>query len=85
MEAINPGSLMNMDNDEKEHWMDAIRAELKFFEDLEAFDEVTQEEAKVMKREGSYPKKLLARLFLVKKPTAQDHNGWKPKARVVCC
>eukprot|EP00975_Prorocentrum_lima_P020995 4420334-Prorocentrum_lima.AAC.1 len=23
--------------------------------------------------------------FWEKKPSPQDHNGWKPKARVVCC
>eukprot|EP00975_Prorocentrum_lima_P070203 12930685-Prorocentrum_lima.AAC.1 len=30
-----PGTLMNMDNDEKELWVEYIRAELKSFEDLE--------------------------------------------------
>eukprot|EP00975_Prorocentrum_lima_P010990 2335470-Prorocentrum_lima.AAC.1 len=34
---------------------------------------------------GSYPKKLPARLILVKKPSPRDHHGWKPKASVVCC
>eukprot|EP00975_Prorocentrum_lima_P067355 12914437-Prorocentrum_lima.AAC.1 len=67
MEAINLGSLMKMDNEEKEQWIDTIRAELKSFEDLEVFDEVTQEEANAMKKEGSQPKKLPARLILVKK------------------
>eukprot|EP00975_Prorocentrum_lima_P024848 5218954-Prorocentrum_lima.AAC.1 len=74
-----------MDKDETEQWIDAIKAELKLFEDMDVFDEVTQEEAKVMKKEGSHPQRLPARLILVKKPSAQDHNGWKPKARVVCC
>eukprot|EP00975_Prorocentrum_lima_P053143 11146330-Prorocentrum_lima.AAC.1 len=41
MEAINPGTLMIMNDDEKELWTDSIRAELKSFEDLEVFDEVT--------------------------------------------
>eukprot|EP00975_Prorocentrum_lima_P018316 3858292-Prorocentrum_lima.AAC.1 len=63
-----------MDNDEKEQCIDAIRAELKSFQDLDVFDEVAQEEAPVMKKEGSHPKKLLARLILVTKPSAQDHN-----------
>eukprot|EP00975_Prorocentrum_lima_P031862 6688129-Prorocentrum_lima.AAC.1 len=53
MEAINPGNLVNMDDEEKEHWIDAIKAELKLFEDLDVLDEVTQEEAHIMKREGS--------------------------------
>eukprot|EP00975_Prorocentrum_lima_P068007 12918268-Prorocentrum_lima.AAC.1 len=64
MEAINPGTFMKMDNYEKEQWIDAIRAELKSFKDLEVFDEVTTEEMKIMKRKGSYPKKLPARLIL---------------------
>eukprot|EP00975_Prorocentrum_lima_P045924 9606805-Prorocentrum_lima.AAC.1 len=38
-----------------------------------------------MKQKGRYPKRLPARLILVKKQSAQDHNGWKPKARGVCC
>eukprot|EP00975_Prorocentrum_lima_P064430 12897522-Prorocentrum_lima.AAC.1 len=38
-----------------------------------------------MRKEGSYLKKLPARLILVKKRSAQDHDGWTPKARVVCC
>eukprot|EP00975_Prorocentrum_lima_P000440 83689-Prorocentrum_lima.AAC.1 len=63
-----------MDNDEKELWIESIRAELKSFEDLEVFDEVIPEEARTMRQGGSCPKKLLARLILVKKPSAQDHN-----------
>eukprot|EP00975_Prorocentrum_lima_P049668 10393203-Prorocentrum_lima.AAC.1 len=38
-----------------------------------------------MRDKGRYPKRLPARLILAKKPSAQDHNGWQPKARVVCC
>eukprot|EP00975_Prorocentrum_lima_P047471 9925749-Prorocentrum_lima.AAC.1 len=45
MEAINPWSLVKMDDDEKGPWIDAIKAELKSSEDLDVFDEVTQEEA----------------------------------------
>eukprot|EP00975_Prorocentrum_lima_P065500 12903821-Prorocentrum_lima.AAC.1 len=82
MEAINPGTWMKMDNDEKEQWTDSIRAELRSFEDLEVFDEVTYDEVRTMRQRGSYPQKLPARLILVKKPSPQDHNGWKPKARV---
>eukprot|EP00975_Prorocentrum_lima_P016614 3522900-Prorocentrum_lima.AAC.1 len=44
-----------MDNDEKEQWIDAMRAELKSFGDLDVFDEVAQEEAKVMKTKGRQP------------------------------
>eukprot|EP00975_Prorocentrum_lima_P031968 6713182-Prorocentrum_lima.AAC.1 len=57
MEAINPGTLMKMDNDEKEQWIESIRAELKSFEDLEVFDEVTLDEVRVLRQRGSYPKK----------------------------
>eukprot|EP00975_Prorocentrum_lima_P010092 2150962-Prorocentrum_lima.AAC.1 len=64
MEAINPGTLMKMDNDAKEQWIDAIRAELTSFEDLEVFNEVTPEEVKGMKQEGIHPKRLPARLTL---------------------
>eukprot|EP00975_Prorocentrum_lima_P041915 8809072-Prorocentrum_lima.AAC.1 len=64
MEAINPGSLMNMEDDEKELWTESIRAELKSFEDLEVFDEVTPEEVRTMKQKGRYPKRLPARLIL---------------------
>eukprot|EP00975_Prorocentrum_lima_P048145 10069348-Prorocentrum_lima.AAC.1 len=74
-----------MEDDEKELWTESIRAELKPFEDLKVFDEVTPEDVRAMKQKGSYPKKLPARLILVKKPSAQHHNGWKRKARVVCC
>eukprot|EP00975_Prorocentrum_lima_P056990 11957353-Prorocentrum_lima.AAC.1 len=63
-----------MADEEKELWIESIRAGLKSFEDLEVFDEVTSEEVKAMKQGGSYPKKLPARLILVKKPSAQDHN-----------
>eukprot|EP00975_Prorocentrum_lima_P006587 1414138-Prorocentrum_lima.AAC.1 len=38
-----------------------------------------------MKREGIHPKRLRARRILVKKSDPQEHNGWTPKARVVCC
>eukprot|EP00975_Prorocentrum_lima_P043301 9091448-Prorocentrum_lima.AAC.1 len=82
METINPGNLMKMDDEEKEEWIEAIRAELKSFEEMEVFDEVTQEEVSEMKKVGGQMKRLPARLILVKKPSAQDHNGWKPKARV---
>eukprot|EP00975_Prorocentrum_lima_P065550 12904085-Prorocentrum_lima.AAC.1 len=81
MEAINPGALMKMDNDEKEQRIEAIRAEMTSFEDLEVFDEVTPAEVKVMKQEGINPKRLPARLTPVKKPDPQEHNGWEPKAR----
>eukprot|EP00975_Prorocentrum_lima_P031680 6650446-Prorocentrum_lima.AAC.1 len=64
MEAINPGSLMKMEYEEKELWTESIRAWLKSFEDLEVFDEVTPEEVKAMKQKGSYPKRLPARLIL---------------------
>eukprot|EP00975_Prorocentrum_lima_P064935 12900437-Prorocentrum_lima.AAC.1 len=37
-----------------------------------------------MKQEGIHPKRLPARLILVKKPDPQEHRRWKPKARVVC-
>eukprot|EP00975_Prorocentrum_lima_P044224 9272489-Prorocentrum_lima.AAC.1 len=55
-----------MDNDEKELWIESIRAELKSFEDVEVFDEVIPEEVRAMRQRGSYPKKLPARLILVK-------------------
>eukprot|EP00975_Prorocentrum_lima_P010465 2223387-Prorocentrum_lima.AAC.1 len=64
MEAINPGSLMKMDDDEKGLWAESIRAELKSFEALEVFDEVAPEEVRAMKQKGSYPKRLPARLIL---------------------
>eukprot|EP00975_Prorocentrum_lima_P068425 12920637-Prorocentrum_lima.AAC.1 len=38
-----------------------------------------------MQRSGIRPKKLPARLILVKKPDPQERHGWKPKARGVCC
>eukprot|EP00975_Prorocentrum_lima_P004435 962034-Prorocentrum_lima.AAC.1 len=52
MEAVNPGNLVKMNDEEKEEWIEAIRAELKSFEEMEVFDEVTQEEAREMKKEG---------------------------------
>eukprot|EP00975_Prorocentrum_lima_P027717 5826586-Prorocentrum_lima.AAC.1 len=64
METINPGSLMKMTADEKELWIEAIRAELKSFEELKMFDEVAPHEATAMKKEGTYPKRLPARLIL---------------------
>eukprot|EP00975_Prorocentrum_lima_P039227 8244194-Prorocentrum_lima.AAC.1 len=64
MEAINPGTLMKMDDDEKEQWLESIRAELRSFEDLEVFDEVTSDEVRTLTQRGSYPKKLPARLIL---------------------
>eukprot|EP00975_Prorocentrum_lima_P031783 6673286-Prorocentrum_lima.AAC.1 len=42
--------------------------------EMEVFDEVTQEEAKDMRQEGSQVKRLPAILILVKKPSAQDHD-----------
>eukprot|EP00975_Prorocentrum_lima_P054007 11327380-Prorocentrum_lima.AAC.1 len=50
MEAIDPGTWMNMGKDEKELWIESIRAELKSFKDLEVFDEVTSEEVRTMKQ-----------------------------------
>eukprot|EP00975_Prorocentrum_lima_P062063 12883519-Prorocentrum_lima.AAC.1 len=38
-----------------------------------------------MKRSGIHPRRSPARLILVKKPDPQEHHGWEPKARVVCC
>eukprot|EP00975_Prorocentrum_lima_P049392 10331947-Prorocentrum_lima.AAC.1 len=64
METINPGTLMKMTDDEKELWIDSIRAELKSFEELNVFDEVTPHEVVAMKKEGTYPKRLPARLIL---------------------
>eukprot|EP00975_Prorocentrum_lima_P022868 4812587-Prorocentrum_lima.AAC.1 len=64
MEAINPGTLIEMDNDEKELWIKPIRAELKSFEDLEVFDEVTSDEVRNIRQGGRYPRKLPARLIL---------------------
>eukprot|EP00975_Prorocentrum_lima_P040696 8543215-Prorocentrum_lima.AAC.1 len=71
-----------MTDGEKELWIDSIRAELKSFEELKVFDKVTPHEVVAMKQEGVYPKRLPARLILVKKPSVHEHNGWKPKARV---
>eukprot|EP00975_Prorocentrum_lima_P007579 1626947-Prorocentrum_lima.AAC.1 len=64
MEAINPGNLVKMNDEEKEDWIEAIRAELKSFEEMEVFDEVTQEEAKDMKKKGGEVKRVPARLIL---------------------
>eukprot|EP00975_Prorocentrum_lima_P000242 50289-Prorocentrum_lima.AAC.1 len=64
MEAINPGNLIKMNDDEKEDWVEAIRAELKSFEEMEVFDEVIQEDARDMKRKGGEVKRLPARLIL---------------------
>eukprot|EP00975_Prorocentrum_lima_P018920 3985591-Prorocentrum_lima.AAC.1 len=43
------------------------------------------EEVRAMKHEGTHPKRLPARLILVKKPDPREHHGWTPKARVVWC
>eukprot|EP00975_Prorocentrum_lima_P018583 3912975-Prorocentrum_lima.AAC.1 len=64
METINPGSLMKMTNVEKELWVESIRAELKSFEELEVFDEVSPSDVMAMKEQGKYPKRLPARLIL---------------------
>eukprot|EP00975_Prorocentrum_lima_P061542 12880508-Prorocentrum_lima.AAC.1 len=39
MEATNPGNSAKTDDEEKEHWIDAIKAEFKSFEDLDVFNE----------------------------------------------
>eukprot|EP00975_Prorocentrum_lima_P033699 7071883-Prorocentrum_lima.AAC.1 len=39
----------------------------------------------VMERSGIHPKRLPDILILEKKPDPQEHHGWTPKARVVCC
>eukprot|EP00975_Prorocentrum_lima_P018368 3868153-Prorocentrum_lima.AAC.1 len=70
-----------MDNDEKEQWIDAIRADVMSFENLEVFDQVTPDGVRALRQEGIHPKRLVARLILVKKPDPQEHHGWKPKAR----
>eukprot|EP00975_Prorocentrum_lima_P069735 12928057-Prorocentrum_lima.AAC.1 len=49
METINPGSLMNMTDDENELWIESIREDLKSFEDLEVFDKVSPDEVMAMK------------------------------------
>eukprot|EP00975_Prorocentrum_lima_P038892 8168655-Prorocentrum_lima.AAC.1 len=85
MEAINPGTWMKMSSADREQWVDAIRAELPYFKNLEVFDQVMPEEIKAMRREGIYPKILPGRLILVKKLGPREHHGWEPKARVVCC
>eukprot|EP00975_Prorocentrum_lima_P044351 9297786-Prorocentrum_lima.AAC.1 len=64
MENINPASLVKMTDDEKELWTESIRAELKSFEDLEVFDEVSPDEVRAMREKGTYPKRLPARLIL---------------------
>eukprot|EP00975_Prorocentrum_lima_P047786 9992680-Prorocentrum_lima.AAC.1 len=74
-----------MDKMKKEQWIEAINAEQTSLEDLEVFNEVTREEVKAMMREGIHPQRMPARLILVRKPDPQERNGWKPKARVVCC
>eukprot|EP00975_Prorocentrum_lima_P065460 12903595-Prorocentrum_lima.AAC.1 len=70
-----------MSSDDREQWIDAIRAELSSFTDLEVFDQVMPEEVRAMKQEGTHPKRLPALIILVKKPDPQEHHGWKPKAR----
>eukprot|EP00975_Prorocentrum_lima_P021343 4496032-Prorocentrum_lima.AAC.1 len=64
MEAINPGTLLKMDNDQKESWIESIRAELKSFANREVSDEVTSGEVRTMRQGGRYPKQLPARLIL---------------------
>eukprot|EP00975_Prorocentrum_lima_P031140 6538133-Prorocentrum_lima.AAC.1 len=63
MEAVSPGTLMKMSSYDREQWVDAIRAELSYFDDLEVFDQVMPEEITAMKRNGIYPKRLPARLI----------------------
>eukprot|EP00975_Prorocentrum_lima_P019324 4070176-Prorocentrum_lima.AAC.1 len=64
-----------MNEEEKESWIEAIKAELESFKEMEVFDETTYQEMKNMKVNGGEVKRLPARLILVKKPSAQDHNG----------
>eukprot|EP00975_Prorocentrum_lima_P071477 12937919-Prorocentrum_lima.AAC.1 len=64
MEAINPGTWMKMSSEDREQWIDAIRAELSSFADLEVFDQVMPEEVRAMKQEAIHPKRLPARLIL---------------------
>eukprot|EP00975_Prorocentrum_lima_P038343 8058490-Prorocentrum_lima.AAC.1 len=64
MAEMNPGNLMKMNSDEKEQWVEAIRAALPSFADLEVFDQVMPEEVRYMKQEGIHPKRLPARLIL---------------------
>eukprot|EP00975_Prorocentrum_lima_P062623 12886633-Prorocentrum_lima.AAC.1 len=64
MEAVNPGTLMKMSSGDREQWVDAIRAELPSFADLEVFGQVMPEEITAMKKSGIYPNILPARLIL---------------------
>eukprot|EP00975_Prorocentrum_lima_P036773 7737227-Prorocentrum_lima.AAC.1 len=64
MEAVNPGTLMKMSSDDREQWIDTIRAELSSFTDLEVLGQVMPEEVKAMKLEGTQPKRLPASLIL---------------------
>eukprot|EP00975_Prorocentrum_lima_P070145 12930370-Prorocentrum_lima.AAC.1 len=38
-----------------------------------------------MNRNGTHSKRSPARLILAEKPDPQEHHGWTPKARVLCC
>eukprot|EP00975_Prorocentrum_lima_P060778 12751131-Prorocentrum_lima.AAC.1 len=63
-----------MSSEERAVWVDAPKAELASVDELEVHGEVNPEEVEMVQSLGVYPKRLPARLLLVKKRDKKDHE-----------